>query len=83
MKNKILLEVYLPSAEQSYEIRVPEQLKVAQVTDMLVEFLRKKGNGYIPTEESALWDMESGRGFDANAFIANIGLHNGSRVMLI
>ena len=83
MKNKILLEVFLPAAERSFDIRIPRQLKVAQATGMLVEFLKKQGEGYIPTKESVLCDMESGRAFDSNAFIDTIGLHNGSRVMLI
>lgn len=83
MKNKILLEVCLPVAERTYEVRIPRQLKVAQATGMLVEFLKKADDGFIPTDESVLCDMESGRAFDSNAFIDAIGLHNGSKAMLI
>ncbi|MCM1026241.1 MAG: hypothetical protein NC432_07380 [Roseburia sp.] len=83
MKNKILLELYLPAAEKSFEIRVPKQIKVAQAVGMLVEFLKKRDEGYLPTEDSVLCDLESGRVFDANAFIGCIGLQNGSRVMLV
>lgn len=83
MKDKILLEVCLPVAERNYEVRIPRQLKVAQAASMLVDFLRKEDEGFIPTNESVLCDMESGRAFDSNAFIDAIGLHNGSRVMLI
>lgn len=83
MKNKILLEVCLPAAERSFDVRIPRQLKVAQATGMLVEFLKKQDEEYIPTSESVLCDMESGRTFDSNAFIDTVGLHNGSRVMLV
>lgn len=83
MKDKILLEVCLPAAERSFDVRIPRQLKVAQVTGMLVEFLKKQDEEYIPTSESVLCDMESGRAFDSNAFIDTVGLHNGSRVMLV
>lgn len=83
MKNKILLEVCLPAAERSFDVRIPRQLKVAHVTAMLVEFLRKQDEEYIPTKESVLCDMESGRVFDSNAFMDNAGLHNGSKVMLV
>lgn len=83
MKNKILLEVYLPAAAMSFDIRIPRQLKVAQATSMLVEFLKKQDEEYIPTGESVLCDMETGKSFDANAFIENVGLHNGSRIMVI
>lgn len=83
MKNKILLEVFLPAAEITFEIRIPRQLRVAQAASMLTEFLKKRDEGYIPTKESVLCDMESGRIFESGAFIGNIGLQNGSRVMLI
>lgn len=83
MKNKILLELCLPAAERSFDILIPRQLKVAQATALLVEFLKKQDEEYIPTSESVLCDMESGRVFDANAFIAHVGLHNGSKVMLV
>lgn len=83
MKNKIMLEVCLPAVERNFDIRVPGQLKVAQATDMLVEFLKGQDEEYIPTEESVLCDMESGRALDPNAFIREAGLHNGSRVMIL
>lgn len=83
MKDKILLEVCLPAAERSFDIRIPRQLKVAQTIDMLLEFLKKQEEEYIPTRESVLCDMESGRAFDCNAFIDTLGLHDGSKVMLV
>ncbi len=69
--------------ERNFDIRVPRQSKVAQVTDMLIAFLGKQGDAYIPTEESVLCDMESGSAFDPNVFIETAGLQNGSRVMLV
>lgn len=83
MKNKILLELWVPAAERSFDIRVPRQLKVAQAADMIVEFIKRQEEGYLPTNESVLCDMESGRPFDPNAFIDGIGLHNSSRIMLL
>lgn len=83
MKNKILLQLCLPVVERNFDIRIPRQLKVAQVTDMIVEYLKKQDEEYIPTGESVLCDMESGRVLDSNAFIDDVGLHSGSRIMLI
>lgn len=83
MKNKILLEIYLPAAEKSIEVRIPRQIKVAQALGMLVEFLKRQDGEYIPSDESVLCAMETGKAFDANAFIDNLGLHDGSQVMLV
>lgn len=78
-----MLEICLPAADRSFDMRIPRQLKIAQVTSMLAEFLKKQDEAYIPTEESVLCDMENGRIFDSNAFIDTVGLQNGSRVMLV
>lgn len=78
-----MLELCLPAVERSFDVRIPRQLKVAQATGMLVEFIKKREEGYLPTGESVLCDMESGRTLDPNAFLDTTGLHDGSRVMLI
>lgn len=83
MRNKVLLKICLPMVGKSFDVRIPRQLKVAQATGMLVEFFKKQDEEFIPTEESVLCDMESGRVFDSNEFIDDAGLHSGSRVMLL
>ena len=83
MKDKILLEIYLPAIEKSMEVRISRQMKVAQVTEMLVDFLKHQDLEYIPDEESCLCDAETGKIFGCNVFIENLGLHNGSKIMLI
>lgn len=83
MKNKILLEICLPAVEKSFDVRIPRQLKTAQVAVMLADFIKRQDVGYIPTAQSVLCDMESGRAFDSNAFIGELGLHNASRVMMV
>lgn len=83
MNDKILLEVCLPAVGKSFDVRIPRQLKIAQATAMLAEFFKRQNEEFIPTKESVLCDMESGRALDFNAFIDTAGLHNGSKVMLI
>lgn len=82
--SKLLLEVYLPACGSSYEMHVPKQLKVAQVTDLIREFVIAKDDGeYVPTEEAALCDGKTGNIFPPNQVIGRLGLMNGSRIMLI
>ena len=83
MKNKILLEVYLPASGKSFDVKVPRQLKIAQVTTMLIDFLKKQDEEFIPGNDSVLCEVGTGKAFDSNAFIEMVGLHNGSRIMLI
>ena len=83
MRNKILLELHLPAAGKQLEIRVPRQMKVAQVTGMLIEFLQKGNGEYIPNRDSTLCEMENGNILDSNAFIDSLGLQDGARLMLV
>ena len=83
MKSKMILEIVLPASNMQIEVKIPRQLKIGQVKNMLVDFLKKQGGEYIPTQESMLCDMESGTALDVNLFIENVGLHNGSRLMPI
>lgn len=83
MKDKILLKICLPAVEKSYDVRIPRQLKAAQAAAMLTEFVKRQDVEYIPTAQSVLCDMESGRVFDSNTFMGELGLHNGSRVMMV
>lgn len=83
MRNKILLELSLPAVEKSFDVRIPRQIKAAQAAAMLAEFIKRQDVEYIPTAQSVLCDMESGRAFDSNAFMDELGLHNGSRIMMV
>lgn len=84
MADKLLIEIYLPASGQVYEMRIPRQLKVAQVTDMVTEYLKSKDDGeYVPTKEAVLCDRNTGKTYDTNAFIDRLGLENGTRLMLI
>lgn len=83
MRDKILLELIIPSMEKRLEIRVPKQMKVAQLTNLLIEFFQKENGEYIPTRESTLCEMKRGNILDPNAFIDKLDLQNGSQIMLI
>lgn len=82
--HKILIQIYLPANDCVYEMRVPKQLKIREVLNMLEPFLQRHANeGFIPHEDMILCDMDNGRTLDSNEFVERSGLHNGSKVMVI
>lgn len=83
MNNKLLLEVYLPAIQQTVEVKMPRQIKVWQAMEILVEYIVKQDSGFIPTTDSVLCDMESGNMLPLNEFVDNLGIHNGTKIMLI
>ncbi|MBO5620872.1 MAG: hypothetical protein J5959_04515 [Butyrivibrio sp.] len=84
MMNKLLLQVDIPAIGKSYEMKVPRQLKVKQLTDVLRTYFAGKGFGnYIPGNDVILCDSFSGKVFDSNSFIDQLGLKNGTKILFI
>jgi len=84
MKNKYMVEVYLPAAGYSYEMRLPRQIKVAKATQMIIDFIRLRDEGeYVPGDDAKLYDMSSGMLYDWNAFVDKAGISEGTRMMLV
>lgn len=82
--NKILLELFIPATGKIIEIRVPRNLKVATARDMIIGYLKSLSElEYVPSDRSVLCDYETGAIFEANLFINQLGLMNGSKIMII
>ena len=83
MKSKILIQVYVPAFGKYIEMRIPRQLKVGQVLDIIAEYFSGSFNECIRGENLILCDADSGRSYSVNVFIEQLGLTNGSRIMVV
>lgn len=82
--NHIIIEVYLSAAKKSYDIRVPRCGMMWEVTKLVAEALEELSNGlYKASEDSVLCDRETGTIFNINYSIEELGITNGSQLMLI
>lgn len=82
--NYIIVEVYLPMAEKSYDIKVPRTSKVWEVTNLIATAITDLSEGlYKATEESILIDRETGSMFNINLSVEEVGFVNGSKLILI
>lgn len=82
--NYIIVEVYLPAAEKTYDIKIPRSSKMWEVTNLITTALSELSQGlYSATEDSVLLDRESGSIFNINLSVEELGLENGSKLMLI
>lgn len=81
---KLIVEVYLPAALRSFDVRIPADMRLFQITPLVSEALAQiSGALYSPTAEPLLCDLESGEILNINMTAWNLGLRNGSRLMLI
>lgn len=82
--NKILLEVYLPLLEQSYEIFVPTHNKIQNIIDLTIKAVEEMlDDNTFTTDNRVLCNKKDGRIYDNNMTIRESGLENGSQIILI
>ena len=83
MKNKVLLEVWLPAAGEGIELRVPRQIQIGKARDMIVTYLHGKNSDFLPEKDALLCAPAGGEIYDLNAFVEETGLTDGSKVLLL
>ncbi|MCL1853219.1 MAG: hypothetical protein FWF88_09355 [Peptococcaceae bacterium] len=82
--NKILVELTLPAAEQTYDVYLPLESEIGEIVNLLCALFSDLARGkYMPTANTLLCDTETGDPFDKNKTAANYDLKNGSRILLM
>ena len=82
--NKLPLEVYLPSAQKTFDVQVPPDARLSQVTELAGRTLAELSGGlYAADGDPTLCDRETGDMLNINMTVWELGLRNGSRLMLI
>lgn len=82
--NKLMVEIYLPAAGKSYDVRIPAESRIGQIIPLIETGMAELAPGYfVPNGDSVLCDRETGVVLDVNYAPAEIGILNGTRLMLI
>lgn len=84
MNNRILVEIYVPAAEQAFDVYLPEKCRMNEVNKMVTSALNELTSGkFIATDETVLCDADTGAVFNVNMEVGELEIKNGSRLMLI
>ena len=84
MNNKALVEVSVPAAGKKFDVYIPLESKMSEVIRMVAGALSDlTGGKYKATEDSILFDADTGIIFNVNMEVAELGIKTGSRLMLI
>lgn len=82
--DRIIVNVWLPQMDQGFDLRIPADATVGQVTEQMKQlFLKMRDAAFIPGEDTGLCDAETGSILNPNLVIAEAGIGNGSRLLLI
>ncbi len=81
---KILVDVYVPSLLKDFEFFIPLRSRIDEVTSLIRKAIEEMTDGmFLPDSGVMLCDRESGEIFNINLTVEQIGLKEGSRLMLM
>lgn len=81
----ILVDVYIPSVDETYDFFLDENTEVEKIVVEIYEMLVKKMQSAPKSNinEFMLYHMTAGKALDKNRTLAFSGVTDGSRLMLV
>lgn len=80
----ILVEIYLPSIYQTFDVILPRKIYVYEAIKVLADMMSKLTNGsFIPNKEIILCNKTTGEILSVNKTLEELLLKNGAKLMLI
>lgn len=82
--DKILVDIYVPAIDKNYDVYIPFKSKFYEVVRLIMHMVEELSENYfIGQDDSIICDRVSGAIYNINMSSAELGLKNGSKLMLI
>lgn len=82
--NKVLVNVFIPILNKSFDIFIPAQSQVYEVTDLIKRAVTELSEGqFMSSRDTVLASRMTGEIFDINSTVFELGIENGTKLMLI
>lgn len=82
--DKVLVEVYIPASEKSYDVFLPLESKLYEVVYLLTGTMAELTQGeFSATPDTILCDRNTGKILNINLTVADNGVINGTKLMLV
>ena len=83
MNNKLLISVSLPILDISFDLEVPNIIKVGSLKNIISDYVRNNYNNDMNFGTFRLIKRESGIELDSNLLVKDSNISNGSILVLI
>lgn len=83
MNNKLLISVSLPILDISFDLEVPNIIKVGSLKNIILDYVRNNYNNYMNLGTFRLIKRENGIELDSNLLLKDANISNGSILVLI
>ena len=84
MKNKVLVELFIPSMDEVYNLYLPVNRKIGNIIVLLNKALFELTNGaFHGSDFTFLYDRVTGERYSVNALLRETNIRNGSSLVLL
>lgn len=83
MNNKLLISVSLPILDISFDLEVPNIIKVGSLKNIILDYIRSNYSNDMNFGTFRLIKRESGIELDSNLLVKDANISNGSILVLI
>lgn len=82
--DKVLVEVYVPILNSSYDIFIPVQSHMYEVLELIKKAISELSGGkFIPNNSTVICHRKGGEIININLSVCELDIQNGSKLMLI
>lgn len=82
--DKVLVEVYVPVLDRSFDIFIPLSSPMFEVLELIKKAVKEMSDGrFIANENTAICHRENGTIININLSVYELEIRNGSKLMLI
>lgn len=84
MKNKVLVKIYVPSIDETYEIYIPTNESIKKISELIIKSIFELSDSNL--EQSAkhyLLDPETSNIYSDDQIVRNTNIKNSKKIILI
>ena len=82
--NKVLVNIYVPILNKSFDIFIPTQSQLFEVTELIKRAITELSEGhFLPSNDTVLALKATGEILDVNSTVFELSIGNGTKLMLI
>lgn len=83
MNNKVLVKIFLPDMEISYDVYLPISKRIGNIINLVLKSVLEMGIDYQISEKAIFYNRNTGERYDPNAMLIETNIRNGTELILI
>lgn len=84
MSNKVLINIYVPTLGESYDLFIPVNEIMWKVNRLIVKMISDSTEGMFNLDRDyAMINVDTGRVYDNNDIIINTDIRNATKILLV